>query len=577
MGSARSVGKVAAALLASAALAAGAMAVGAGAADPSQGSVSLEQPTLAWEGKHYDVGATMLGDACLLPTDTVCDHFDLQVDIDPRHWETHKGGVEVKIAWQDPADDFDLHVFDENGDLVDSSARGGTTSERVFIDDASGGYRIEVNPYSVTDSAYAGGAHVESRAVVGPGGGDVPTEPLSNVDCVDGLAGPFPCRGVDLESFLPPAEIGGGNMNDIWGWTDRRTGKEYALVGKTNGTAFVDISDPLAPVYLGDLPSHQSIEGRPIETIFNTWRDIKVYKNHAFVVAEEPLHGVQVFDLTRLRRATGPRSWTEDAHYSYTLDASLSHLERGPDPTRGSTLDNAHNIAINERSGFAYAIGTSTCGGGPHVIDIREPKDPKFAGCVSEDGYTHDTQCVNYRRGDPDRRFAGREICFSSNEDTLTIDDVTDKDNPEQLARVPYDGAAYTHQGWLTEDRRYFLIDDELDEVEQGGQTKTYIFNVESLVNPTHTGTYQGATEAIDHNQYVKGNRSYQANYRSGLRILDTSVVDRGILEEVAYFDVYPEDDEPEFNGAWSNYPYFKSGLVVVSGIEQGLFVLRPR
>ena len=93
---------------------------------------------------------------------------------------------------------------------------------------------------------------------------------------------------------------------------------------------------------------------------------------------------------------------------------------------------------------------------------------------------------------------------------------------------------------------------------------------------PSLVAVYNGKAESIDHNQYIKGNRSFQANYRSGLRVLDTSRVAEGRLSEVGFFDVYPPDDAPEFNGAWSNYPYFRSGNVVVSGIEQGLFVLTP-
>ena len=556
----------------------GAVAMTAGAADPDEGTVSLDQPQVGWNGQHYDVGQTKLADGCVLPTDDeLCDHFQLTVDIDASHWETARGGVEVKIAWEDETDDFDLYVYDEEGAQVDSSANAGTSSERVFIPEASGTYFVEVNPWEVSDSAYQGGAMVVDRANV-PEGGEVPEEPLSDKRCTDGLAGPFPCDGVDLESFLPVDTIGGGNLNDIWGWTDSQTGREYAIVGRTGGTAFVDISKPKAPKYLGNLPSHQSAGGQPVETIFNSWADVKVYKNHAYIVREEPSSGLQVFDLTRLRGVTEEQEFTEDAHYSYTQDGPAAWLE-GVNPDKlPPTGDNTHNLAINEESGFAYAVGTSTCGsGGPHIVDIREPKNPTFAGCVSEDSYTHDAQCVNYRESDPDPDFAGHEICFNSNEDTLTIVDVTDKDNPVQLARVPYDTATYTHQGWLTEDRRYFLVDDELDEQDQGGQTKTYVFDVRDLRGTSYVATHDGEAGSIDHNQYVLGDRTYQANYRSGLRILDISDVASGNLEETGFFDVFPEDDEAEFNGAWSNYPYFRSGVVIVSGIEQGLFVLRPR
>ncbi|GGS32952.1 choice-of-anchor B family protein [Actinokineospora fastidiosa] len=367
------------------------------------------------------------------------------------------------------------------------------------------------------------------------------------VPCVNGRADKYPCKNVDLLSVLPLSSIGGGNGNDIWGWTDPQSGKEYAIVGRTNGTAFVDISTPTSPRYLGNLPSNGGS---------STWRDMKVYKDHAFIVADMISgHGMQVFDLTRLRSVTSPQTFRADTTYT----------RFGP----------AHNIAINEETGYAYAIGSNTCSGGPHMVDIRTPKSPVYAGCVSQDGYTHDNQCVIYRG--PDADYRGRELCFNSNEDTLTIVDVTNKSNPVQIARKGYSAAQYSHQGWLTEDQRYFLLDDELDE--QNGsdkRTKTYIWDLVDLDNPVHTGTYNSPAQAIDHNLYIKGKYAYQANYRAGLRILDVSNVASAQLTEVGYFDIYESGDGAAFNGAWSNYPYFASGVVIVNGIEQGLVVVRP-
>ncbi|MGI8839055.1 MAG: choice-of-anchor B family protein [Pyrinomonadaceae bacterium] len=381
------------------------------------------------------------------------------------------------------------------------------------------------------------------------GNGQIGNQPLVAMGltpCVDGMAGTFPCRNVDMASFLPFSDIGGGSGNDVWGWTDLSSGKEYALMGRSSGTSFVDISDPEHPVYLGNLPTH---------TVNSTWRGIKVYANHAFIVSEARDHGMQVFDLTQLRNVTSPPSiFSETAHYS--------------------GFSNAHTLAINEESGFAYAAGTNTCAGGLHMIDIRTPTFPTFAGCFSTDGYTHETQCVIYRG--PDIEHQGKEVCFSSNEDTLTIVDVTNKGAPFQLSRTPYAYSAYTHQGWLTEDQSNFLVDDELDERTFGCNTRTHIFNVSDLDAPSPSGFYEGTSTAIDHNLYVRGIYAYEANYRSGLRILDFSNIAAASLSEVAFFDVYPVDDAPEYNGAWSNYPFFASGIVVVSGIEQGLFVLRP-
>ena len=364
--------------------------------------------------------------------------------------------------------------------------------------------------------------------------------------CVNGSAAGYPCRNVDLAAVLPLSAIGGGTSNDVWGWTDPLTGREYALLGRSSGVSFVDVTTPAAPVYLGNLPTH---------TVNSTWRGIKVYADHAFVVSEAGNHGMQIFDLRQLRTVTAPPvTFTETAYYG--------------------GFRNTHTLAVNADTGFLYAAGTNTCSGGLHMLDVSTPTAPVFAGCVGGDGYTHETQCVTYHG--PDAAYAGRELCFSSNADTLTIVDVTTKGAPVQVSRTTYAGRGYTHQGWLTEDQRYFLLDDETDEQHFGHNTRTYVWDVSDVNAPTVVGTYDGPVASIDHNLYIRGGYAFEANYRSGLRILDLARVGQAALSEVGYFDVYPTDDLPNFNGAWSNYPFFASGTVLVSGIEQGLFVLRP-
>ena len=372
---------------------------------------------------------------------------------------------------------------------------------------------------------------------------------LSGQPCVNGMAGFYPCDNIDLLSFMPLSQIGGGNGNDIWGWTDPQTDKEYALMGRTSGTSFIDISDPYNPVYLGNLPTQSSN---------STWRDIKVYNNHAFIVSEASGHGMQVFDLTQLRNVFNPpTTFSPTAHYN----------QFGP----------AHNIVINEDSGFAYVVGArntgTTCAGGLHMINIQNPTSPTFAGCFSEDGYTHDAQCVIYNG--PDNRYKGQEICLNANENTVTIVDVTDKSDPMMVSRTGYAGHGYTHQGWLTEDHRYFLVDDELDEMQNSYNTRTYVWDVSDLESPFLTGFHDGRTQAIDHNLYIVNDKVYQANYRSGLNILRIVDLDQAELEEFGYFDIFPSSNSASFNGAWSNYPFFNSGVIIVSGIEQGLFVLK--
>ena len=373
-------------------------------------------------------------------------------------------------------------------------------------------------------------------------------EPAATI-CAGGRAGVNLCSNVDLMSHLALNDIGGGVGSDIWGWQDSLTGKEYAIMGRSTGTAFVDVSDPLRPIYLGNLPPHSGD---------SQWRDMKVYLDHAFIVTEASDSGMQVFDLAQLRTVSSPPvTFSETAHYSGFSDA--------------------HNIAINEDSGFAYAVATNTCGSGLHMINIQSPTNPTSAGCFSGDGYTHDAQCVNYMGPDPDHQ--GAEICFNSNTDTLTIVDVTNKAAPEMLSRTGYTGSGYAHQGWLTDDHTYFVLGDEFDETRNPDirGTTTYLWDVRDLDSPALVGTHVSTTRAIDHNQYVKGKYTYQSNYQAGLRILDVTDIANGNLTEVAFFDMVPDSDSPEsYEGTWGNYPFFDSGIVIVSERKQGLFVLRP-
>jgi choice-of-anchor B domain-containing protein len=369
---------------------------------------------------------------------------------------------------------------------------------------------------------------------------------LSAQMCEGGFSDGNLCKDVNQYAFMPAESIGGGIMNDNWGWVSPETGREYALQGRSNGTSFIDVSDPFNPIYIGNLPTHD------FEIL---WRDIKVYDNHAFIVAESAGHGMQVFDLMQLDAVTDPPvQFEESAHF----------------PGFG----NAHNIAINEATGFAYVVGSNLASGGLYMIDISDPLNPAPAGLFSEDGYTHDVQVVIYNG--PDAGYAGHEVAFASNENTLTIVDVTDKPDPVMLSRTTYEGSAYSHQGWLTEDHRYFLLNDELDEGTFGHNTRTYVWDVESLENPELIGFFESDIASIDHNLYIKGNYCYQANYTGGLRVWELTDLANLNVEEVAYYDIIPEHNNVQFIGSWNAYPFFPSGTIILSNMYVGLHILEP-
>ena len=296
-----------------------------------------------------------------------------------------------------------------------------------------------------------------------------------------------------------------------------------------------------------------------------------MYADHAYIVSEGGAptfqHGLQVFDLTRLRDLD-----PADAPVAVTHDTVYKEFET------------AHNVAINEDSGFLYVVGARNldrslnCGGGLHMVDLSDPANPTFAGCFDADDYVHDTHCVIY--DGPDSRFAGHEICVNSSPNpgttgnTVVVADVTDKANPVMLANVPWPNSGCSHQGWLQDGHRYYLHTTESTSRTPQGVD---IFDLADLMDPQHIGFFESPAQSTYHNLYQKNRYVYQSNYSSGLRIYDTRNVAAGQLSEVAHFDVHPPNDNTGFGfGTWSNYPWFSSGVVAVHGY-QGLFLVKPR
>jgi choice-of-anchor B domain-containing protein len=328
-------------------------------------------------------------------------------------------------------------------------------------------------------------------------------------------------------------------------------------------------------VYLGRLP--QWTAAQP-----SLWREIKGYKNYVVIGSEATNHGVQIFDMSLLLDVdpAAPKTFSNEDD----LTGWFGELPVG----------RSHNVVVNEEKNYAVAVGAqprnSSCASGLIFIDLTDPSAPYSPGCASGDGYVHDAQCLVYRG--PDEAYSERDICYGYNEDTLTIFDVTDKNATNIISRTTYEGASYTHQGWVldTEWQQYLVLDDEYDEYDSTGEGAagfpvTYFWDISSLEAPKLSGIYRSDTRGIDHNQFISGGFAYQSNYGTGLRVLDISSIAEdptaASVKEVAFFDIFPEDDDAEdggvidFEGTWSHYPFFKSGFILVNTIERGAFVVK--
>ncbi|EEY17390.1 conserved hypothetical protein [Verticillium alfalfae VaMs.102] len=301
--------------------------------------------------------------------------------------------------------------------------------------------------------------------------------------------------------------------------------------------------------------------GTTTVTTPSEWREIRSYKHYMIIGSEAPGHGVQIFDMHKLLTIDPANPVV--FHPRNDLAAWTNALM-----PRG----NQHNIVVNEELNYFAAVGSQprtdpNCRSGLNFFDLTDPTNPKSLGCAAGDGYVHDAQCMVYHG--PDKRYEGRDICYGYNEDTLTIYDVTNKANVTNIiSRISYEGAAYTHQGWVLDpkNQEYLVMDDELDEVRARGPAAdgfpvTYIWDIRDLEKPKQTGLYKSKTKAIDHNQYVIDGLNYQSNYGAGLRVFDD--------------DDLPGGGDVEFLGTWSSYAYFKSGYVFINSIERGAWTVK--
>jgi choice-of-anchor B domain-containing protein len=236
----------------------------------------------------------------------------------------------------------------------------------------------------------------------------------------------------------------------------------------------------------------------------------------------------------------------------------------------GSLPNTAHTVGVNPDSGFAYLGGPNFGNGGLLAVDLADPANPAIAGFWGGH-YVHDTLVVTYDAGP----YAGREIAFNfCGAAGVNIVDVTDKSNMQTVAIAHYPHLNYCHQGWLSADRRYLFVDDELDELQDPAvvSATTYVLDVSKLEKPEFVTSFTNGVCSIDHNLMVRGPHVYEANYTSGLRIYHAQNPLEAV--EVAFFDTHPEGNAPVFDGLWSVFTGFPSGVVVVSDIHRGLFVL---
>ncbi|GGW72591.1 choice-of-anchor B family protein [Alteromonas halophila] len=392
-------------------------------------------------------------------------------------------------------------------------------------------------------------------------------EPQSAAACTNGESAGFKCNNLSLLGHVPLSELptGSSSASDIWGHVDLNTMREYAIIGLRRGVAVVDVTDPTSPAVIG------SISGTS-----TTWRDIKVYqyykhnarewRAYAYVTADLASDGLRVIDLNNLPDSISlATTVTSDrrAHNVYI-----------------SNIDYTFNTALPEGTPQVHLTGSENNGGAWRSYSLDDAAEPELGfvqSQASRSDYTHDasslfisdsratTDCVNATA-------SGCSVMLDFNENMLRLWDHSQTDDAVELSSESYPNAAYTHSGWWSEDRRYVIVHDELDESESALNTTVHFFDISDLTAPQLVATWTGDSKAIDHNGFVRGDRYYMSNYEKGLTVLDIS--DPTAPSQIASFDTFPGSDNTAFNGAWGVYPYLPSGNLLVSDIQGGLYIL---
>ncbi len=390
------------------------------------------------------------------------------------------------------------------------------------------------------------------------------TRVLPAVPCTSGLAGVYPCSKIDLLSHVSLGQFSSNPTaaNDIWGFVDRNDNREYAIIGLANGTAVVDVTDPVNPVEVGSVAGMDT-----------SWRDIKVYQffnnaqgrwnAYAYVTADAVPEGLQIIDLTNL-----PASVSLAATYNGFGSAHNIFI---------SNIDYSTGEALPGFTAFAYILGADVGGGAFRILDLTDPVNPvEVTPPPAGAGSSHDAVTLIVTGPRTSACAAGHDPCeilVAYNIDAVDIWDVTDKSSPLMISSTGYSNLGHTHSGWPTDDTLFVTIHDELDEQIFNLNTTVRTLDISDLSAPVVSNVWTGPTGAIDHNGFFVGDLYYMSNYLRGLTLLDFS--DPNQPRESAYFDTSPGNDGFGFGGAWGVYPYLPSETILVSDGQQGLFLLR--
>ena len=325
----------------------------------------------------------------------------------------------------------------------------------------------------------------------------------------------------------------GIKYNSIWGWKNTTQNKEYAILGSSGGTFFIDVTNPANPVKCDYVP------GRRANCI---WREFKTYQHYAYLVSDDqPTNSFQIVDLNYL---------PDSVHVVYDSD---------------SLFVRSHTIFIDGSKMYCGYNTTKTTAHAMAVYDLAaNPERPTFLRSLKTD--YPGIQIVH------DMLVRNDTIYASCGNQGLYVYKYANNVFTEIGSLTSYPAKGYNHSSAITDDRKTKIF---CDEVPTGLALKSIkINNVDSIsVNCTFKADSSGATP---HNPYIVGNNAIIAYYQDGLQIFDIS--NPSVVTRTGFYDTNPTNgaglNNPNYTGCWGAYPFLPSGIILASDMQNGLFIL---
>jgi choice-of-anchor B domain-containing protein len=342
---------------------------------------------------------------------------------------------------------------------------------------------------------------------------------------------------LNMEQMANITGMPGGSYNDIWGYIDDE-GREYAIIGSSQAINVYDITDCANP----------TLELEYLDGNSTIWRDFKSYDHYVYGVCDQGSEGLEIINMD-----------------NYSFSQNTTDFLR------------AHNVFVDEPNARLYVVGSNTVYEGMIIYDLASsPGNPSLMKKVqldtllgvSDNLYIHDIYVKN-------------NIAYASHGYSgYYIWDVSDVENITLIGN--YDEniqTGYNHSSWVGDNGDYAYVAREVPR----GLPMTVV-TLNGNTNPLPSLTFKDPLEAPTytnnrpHNPFVKDDKLFISYYEDGVVVYD--LTNPAVPELYGYCDTYLGNNgsgyggNGDWHGAWGVYPYFPSGCIVASDLENGLFTM---